>query len=175
MLREIVKFTVYTYMYEKFYNLIDSRPKVVELLDGSLKGEELDAEIDRYRKVLDKYPRDLQILGLGVTGHLAANEPGTAFDNRLFLADSDESTIQSTMGYNNLTREEAPSQMLTLGLADIMEAKTVLLVASGERKAKAVRDTIEGPINEDCPATILRAHPNAIFIIDEAAGSLLSK
>src|SRR5699024_4484809 len=122
-----------------------------------------------------KYPRDLQILGLGVNGHLGANEPGTPFDSRLFLADSDESTIQSTMGYQNLTREEAPTQMLTLGLADMMEAKKVLLVASGERKAEAVKATIEGPINEDCPASILRAHPNAIFIIDDAAASLLDK
>lgn len=169
------KFTVYTYMHEKFYDLINSRPKVVELLDGSLLGEELNSELERYRKILDKYPRDLQVLGLGVTGHLAANEPGASFDTRLFLADSDESTIQSTMGYNNLTREEAPTQMLTLGLADIMEAKTILLVASGKRKAQAVKDTIEGPINEECPATILRAHPNTIFIIDEDAGSLLSE
>lgn len=166
-------FTVHSYMYNKFYNLIQSHPKVIELLDGSL--EDLDAEINRYRKVLDQYPRDLQILGLGVNGHLAANEPGEAFDSRLFLADSDESTIQSTMLYQGLTREEAPTQMLTLGLADIMEAKQVLLVASGERKAQAVKDTIEGPINEECPATILRAHPNSIFIIDEAAGSLLTK
>jgi len=167
------KFTVYSYMYHKFYNLIQSQPKMIELLDGSL--DDLDAEIKRYKEVLDTYPRDLQILGLGVNGHLAANEPGAPFDSRLFLADSDESTIQSTMLYQNLTRSEAPTQMLTLGLADIMEAKQVLLVASGERKAKAVKDTIEGPISEDCPATILRAHPNAVFIIDESAGSLLSK
>ena len=167
------KFTVYSYMYNKFYNLIQSQPKMIELLDGSF--DDLDAEMKRYKKVLDTYPRDLQILGLGVNGHLAANEPGASFDSRLFLADSDESTIQSTMLYQNLTRNEAPTQMLTLGLADIMEAKQVLLVASGERKAKAVKDTIEGPISEDCPATILRTHPNAIFIIDESAGSLLSK
>ena len=167
------KFTVYSYMYHKFYNLIQAQPKMIELLDGSL--DDLDTEIKRYKEVLDTYPRDLQILGLGVNGHLAANEPGAPFDSRLFLADSDESTIQSTMLYQNLTRSEAPTQMLTLGLADIMEAKQVLLVASGERKAKAVKDTIEGPISEDCPATILRTHPNAVFIIDESAGSLLSK
>lgn len=166
-------FTIYTYMYTQFYNLISQKPKVIELFDGSTK--QLQAEIERYRQVLAQYPRDLQILGLGVNGHLAANEPGASFQSRVFLADSDESTIQSTMLYQNLTREEAPTQMLTLGLADIMESKQVLLVASGERKAQAVKDTIEGPIDERCPATILRAHPNAIFIIDEAAGSLLTK
>jgi len=166
-------FTVYTFMHTQFYNLISQKPKAIEFLDGSTK--QLQAEIDRYRQVLAQYPRDLQILGLGVNGHLAANEPGTSFQSRVFLADSDESTIQSTMRYQNLTREEAPTQMLTLGLADIMEAKQVLLVASGERKARAVKDTIEGPIDESCPATILRTHPNAIFIIDEAAGSMLTQ
>ncbi len=166
-------FTVYTFMHTQFYNLISQKPKAIEFLDGGTK--QLQAEIDRYRQVLAQYPRDLQILGLGVNGHLAANEPGTSFQSRVFLADSDESTIQSTMRYQNLTREEAPTQMLTLGLADIMEAKQVLLVASGERKAQAVKDTIEGPIDESCPATILRTHPNAIFIIDEAAGSLLTQ
>lgn len=166
-------FTVYTYMHKKFYDLITKHPKVIELLDGSL--EDHQSEIDRFKYVLEKYPRDLQIVGLGVNGHLGANEPGTPFDSRIFLADSDESTIQSTMLYNNLTREEAPSQMITLGLADIMEAKEILLVASGERKAQAVKETIEGPISVDCPATVLRNHPNVTFIIDSAAASLLSK
>ncbi|MEH7379006.1 glucosamine-6-phosphate deaminase [Bacillus sp. JJ1533] len=166
-------FSVYTYMQQKFYSLIKAQPKVVELLDGSL--EDLQSEINRYNAVLKKYPRDLQIVGLGVNGHLGANEPGTSFNSRLFHADSDESTIQSTMLYQNLTREEAPTQMLTLGLADIMEAKEVLLVASGQRKAEAVKATVEGPINEECPASILRAHPNAILIIDEAAASLITK
>src|SRR5690606_7826964 len=113
-------FTVYTYMYKKFYDLIKSKPAYIGLLDGSLK--DTQAEINRYNEVLKKYPRDLQIVGLGVNAHLAANEPGTSFNSRLFLADSDESTIQSTMQYHNLSREEAPTQMLTMGLADIMEA-----------------------------------------------------
>ncbi|MBC1651654.1 glucosamine-6-phosphate deaminase, partial [Listeria booriae] len=68
-----------------------------------------------------------------------------------------------------------PSQMLTLGLADMMDAKQILVTASGERKAEAVKGLLEGPIDERCPASILRNHPNVVFIIDEAAGSLLTK
>src|SRR5690625_3583040 len=151
-------FTVYTYMHKKFYDLIKQKPKYIGLLDGSVK--DTQAEINRYKKVLEKYPRDLQIVGLGTNAHLAANEPGTPFDSRMFLADSDESTIQSTMAYQNLTREEAPTQMLTMGLADIMEAKHVLVASSGKRKAEAVKCTLEGPITEECPASILRKHPN---------------
>ncbi|MEK3889392.1 glucosamine-6-phosphate deaminase [Bacillus sp. FSL K6-3431] len=164
-------FTVYTYMHKKFYDLIKSKPTYIGLLDGDV--EDTQAEIERYKEILRKYPRDLQIVGLGVNAHLAANEPGTSFNSRLFLADSDESTIQSTMGYHNLSQEEAPTQMLTMGLADIMEAKHILVASSGERKAEAVKATLEGPINEDCPASILRTHPNVTFIMDDAAASLL--
>lgn len=166
-------FSVYTYMHKNFYDLIKSKPSYIGLIDGSLK--DAQAEMDRYNEVLKKYPRDLQIVGLGTNAHLAANEPGTSFQSRLFLADSDQSTIDSTMGYHNLTPEEAPSQMITMGLADIMEGKHILVASSGVRKAEAVRATLEGPINEDCPASILRAHPNVTFIMDDAAASLLEK
>lgn len=166
-------FTVYTYMHDKFYDLINTQPKYIGLLDGSV--EDAQTELERYNEILKKYPRDLQIVGLGVNGHLAANEPGTSFNSRLFLADSDESTILSTMRYQNLSREQAPTQMLSMGLADIMEAKHILVASSGERKANAVRATLEGAINEKCPASILRAHPNVTFIMDNAAASLLEK
>lgn len=167
------KFSVYKYMHEKFYNLINEKPHYIGLLDGSV--EDVDAELARYRKVLDQFPRDLQIVGLGVNAHLAANEPGTSFQSRLFLANSDQSTIDSTIGYHDLKVEEAPTQMLTMGLADIMEAKHILVASSGKRKAQAVKETLEGTISEDCPASILRTHPNVTFIMDEAAASLLKK
>lgn len=167
------KYSVYNYMHQNFYDLIKEHPKYIGLIDGSV--EDVDKEIARYKEVLNKYPRDLQIVGLGVNAHLAANEPGTSFNSRLFLADSDDSTIESTMQYHNLTPEEAPSQMITMGLADIMEAKHILVASSGVRKAQAVKDTLEGPITEDCPASILRNHPNVTFIMDEAAASLLTK
>ncbi len=86
-----------------------------------------------------------------------------------------ESTIQSTMQYHGLTREEAPTQMITMGLADIMEADQILVASSGIRKAEAVKGTLEGPVTEDCPASILQKHPNVIFIMDEEAASLLKK
>ncbi|MBC1798587.1 glucosamine-6-phosphate deaminase [Listeria booriae] len=166
-------FTVYNYMHQKFYDQIKKQPKEIALLDGSLAS--FDEEIARYNKILQANKRDLQILGLGVNAHLGANEPGTPFDARLFLADSDDSTINSTMLYYKVSREEAPEQMLTLGLADMMEAEQILVTASGTRKAEAVKATLEGPITVDCPASILQNHPNVVFIIDEEAGSLLTK
>ena len=166
-------FTVYSYMYQKFYDLIQSKPKYIGLIDGSIG--DVQQEVNRYNDVLNKYPRHLQIVGLGVNAHLGANEPGTSFDSRLFLANSVESTIQSTMKYHGLTRVEAPTQMITMGLADIMDAKHILVASSGVRKAQAVKDTLEGPIEEGCPASILQRHPSVTFIMDEEAASLLSK
>lgn len=166
-------FTVHNYMHQKFYDQIKKKPRKIGLLDGSLPS--FDEEIARYNTILQANKRDLQILGLGVNAHLGANEPGTPFDSRLFLADSDDSTINSTMLYYKVSREEAPEQMLTLGLADMMEAEQILVTASGTRKAEAVKATLEGPITIECPASILQNHPNVVFIIDEAAGSLLTK
>jgi glucosamine-6-phosphate deaminase len=166
-------FTVYRYMHNKLYNLINKQPKRIELLDGST--DNIVQEIARYGKILRDNPRDLQILGLGVNGHLGANEPGTPAEATLFLADSVESTIQSTMLYNNLARHEAPVQMLTLGLADIMSARQILVTASGTRKAQAVKEMLEGPISEKCPASLLQRHANVTLILDRDAASLLSK
>ncbi|QIQ21826.1 glucosamine-6-phosphate deaminase [Zophobihabitans entericus] len=166
-------YNVYTYMHKKLYDLIKSRPKVIGLMDASVTDRQ--AELNRYNQILAKYPRDLQIVGLGVNGHLGANEPGTSFDSRLFFAKSDESTVQSTMLYNGLTRDEAPEGMMTLGLADIMDAKQVLVTASGKRKAEAVKGMIEGPITIDVPASILQKHPNVVVVLDEDAASLLTQ
>lgn len=167
------KFTVYNYMHKKFYNLIIEKPKEIHLIDGSVDDIRIEDEINRYSRVLKNNPRDLQILGLGTNGHLGANEPGTPFDSKLFLANSHQSTIESTIKYHNLSKENAPSQMITMGYKDILSSKTILVAASGVHKAKAVKNMLQGPINEENPASVLRLHPNVICIIDKDAASLL--
>src|SRR5699024_9089844 len=81
------KFTVYTYMHKKFYDLIKSKPKFIGLMDGSVSN--IHKEIDRYNEILTKYPRDLQIVGLGTNANLAANETVKSFYSQILLADSD--------------------------------------------------------------------------------------
>jgi glucosamine-6-phosphate deaminase len=164
-------YAVYSYMHSKFYDRIKFKPRVIELLDGSL--DDLQKEIRRYKRILEKYPRDLQLLGLGVNGHLGANEPHTPFNKRIFLADSAESTIESTMAYSSLTRENTPTQMITLGLADIFDAKKIILGAYGMKKAMAVKAALKGPISEDCPASLLQKHSNTVVVLDKDAASLL--
>lgn len=169
------KFSVYTYMHNKFYNLIKMKPLEIHLIDGSVSKDRIQDEIDRYSKILENNPRDLQILGLGTNAHLGANEPGTAFHQDIFVANSHQSTIESTISYHNLEAEEAPSQMITMGYKEIMEAKTILVAASGKRKAQAVYDMFHADINPETPASILRTHPNVICILDKEAASLLGE
>ncbi|SDF68605.1 glucosamine-6-phosphate deaminase [Fontibacillus panacisegetis] len=166
-------YTVRTFMYKNLYNLVNGEPKNIFLIDG--EAQDTDKEIARYKEILNQFPRDIQLLGLGTNGHIGANEPGTPFDSTMFLAQHDESTIQSTMKEYGITREEAPTEMLTLGFAEILKAEKVLLIASGKHKAEAVKALLEGEITPDCPATALRNCDNAIVIIDEDAASLLEK
>ncbi len=166
-------YSVYHFMNEHLYDKIQNKPREIHMMDA--EAEDKDRELRRYSEVLKAHPRDIQLLGLGTNGHVGANEPGTPADSTLFVADSCESTIQATQDLFGLKREETPVQMFTMGLTEIMEAECVILAASGEKKAEAVKAVVEGEITEQVPASILRNHKNFIFVVDEAAASLLSE
>jgi len=157
-------YTFRTYMYENLLNLIPTQPKQVYLIDGETTDPE--GEIERYKRLLAENKRNLQLLGLGTNGHIGANEPGTPFDSTMFLATHEDSTIESTMKEYGITREEAPTEMFTLGFNEILEAKKVVLLVSGAHKAEAVKALLEGDITPECPATALRNHDNVITIIE---------
>lgn len=165
------QYSVYSFMKSHLYDLIKSQPKEIHMMNA--EAEDKQAEIERYRKLLEENPRDIQLLGLGINGHIGANEPVTSFNSTLFVADSHKSTIEATKNLFNLTFEETPTQMFTMGFKEIMEAKCVILAASGIKKADAVKKIIEGKITEEVPASILKKHSNFIFIIDKEAASLL--
>ncbi|MFL1695295.1 glucosamine-6-phosphate deaminase [Weissella kandleri] len=131
-----------------------------------------DAEAARYDTILEKYPRDLQILGLGRNGHIGFNEPGTSFESTTHEVDLTESTIEANARFFT-NKEEVPKQAYSMGIKSIMEAKQILVVAYGENKAEAIKAMIEGPVSEDVPASVLQKHDNVIVILDEAAASKL--
>lgn len=166
-------YTVHTFMFERLYNLLKYKPKYFDMFNAGAKNKEF--EILRYKHIMEMYPRDIQLMGLGTNGHIGACEPGTPFETSAFCAEHKESTIESTMKLYNITREQAPTHMFTLGFKEIMAAKMPLLIASGKSKAEAVRRLLEEPVNASCPASYLRNHPNFVFIIDEEAASLLRK
>ncbi len=141
------------------------------------KGQgDIDEECNMYNKLLAENPIDIQLLGIGSNGHIGFNEPGTSFDSVTHKVDLKESTIQDNARlFFNGKIEDVPTQAVSMGIANIMAAKKVLLIACGENKAKAIKGMVEEEKTVDLPASCLQDHPDCVLIVDEAAASLLTK
>lgn len=115
---------------------------------------------------------DLQILGIGSDGHIAFNEPGTSFDSLTHVADLAESTIvDNSRLFNDIS--EVPTKAVTMGLRSIMNAKKIVLIATGKNKANAIKALLSGKKDINCPASILIDHPDCTIYVDEEAYSLV--
>jgi glucosamine-6-phosphate deaminase len=115
---------------------------------------------------------DLQILGIGANGHIGFNEPTSSLSSRTRI----KTLTQQTLTDNSRLFKEGeaqPTMAMTMGIATIMDARYVLLMATGESKAKAVNTMITGPVSAMCPASALQMHENAIILLDKAAASQL--
>jgi glucosamine-6-phosphate deaminase len=115
---------------------------------------------------------DLQVLGLGVNGHLGFNQPGAPFDAGARLAEMD-GELEARIRRETSTPPDEPLGGITLGLGSIMRSRKILLVAKGASKAEIVRQMLRGPVTPDVPASILQLHPDCEFLLDSAAASLL--
>ncbi|MFN4058783.1 MAG: glucosamine-6-phosphate deaminase [Roseinatronobacter sp.] len=116
---------------------------------------------------------DLQVLGIGINGHIGFNEPGSAFGSRTRPVALATSTIATNRAHF-ANPDEMPTQAITMGIATIGEARTCVLLAHGTSKAQAIAAMIEGPISTDCPASCLQSHRDVTVILDESAARLLS-
>jgi len=124
--------------------------------------------------MLKKVSIDIQLLGIGGNGHIGFNEPGTPVDAETHVVDLTEKTIADNSRFFIPLGEETPTQAVSMGLASIMRSKKILLIASGANKADAVYRMVNDPISVDCPATILRNHPDVTVIVDAEAGAKLA-
>ena len=115
---------------------------------------------------------DLQLLGIGNNGHIGFNEPGTPFELEVTCVNLTDDTIEANKRFFD-KKEDVPKQAYTMGIKVIMHAKKILLVVSGEKKAKAIAKTIYGPVTPDVPASILQLHNDVTIVGDEAAFSKL--
>lgn len=159
-----------TFMRENLFNHINIDLANTNIPNG--KAANLQKECARYTALLEKTPRTIQLLGLGSDGHIGFNEPGSPFSGHTHIADLTESTIKDNSRlFSNI--DEVPRTAITMGIADIMQSETALLLASGKGKARAVLAMVKGDISEDCPASILQKHPNAVIILDKEAAALL--
>ncbi|MGY4884640.1 MAG: glucosamine-6-phosphate deaminase [Nanobdellota archaeon] len=143
------------YMFNNLFNKINVKKENIHLLDGNSKKP--DKECKYYEENIKKNPIDIQILGIGVNGHVAFNEPGSQEDSKTRLVE--------------LTHIKGKA--LTMGISTIMKSKKLLLLASGKKKAKVVLDLIKGKPSKNLPASFLKKHKNITLIIDKKAGSLI--
>ncbi|WP_251545572.1 glucosamine-6-phosphate deaminase [Limosilactobacillus caecicola] len=160
-----------SYAYFMQHNLFNQKPFAHSYIPNGLAND-ITKEVSRYDQVLADNPVDLQILGIGRNGHIGFNEPGTPFNSKTHEVQLTQSTIDANSRFF-ANKEDVPRSALSMGMASIMQAKSILLEAYGDAKADAIAQTIEGPVTENVPASILQRHPNVTIIVDEAAASKL--
>lgn len=159
------------YMREHLFNRLAFAPHQSFLPDGLCT--DLAEQCQMYSKyIVEAGGIDLQLLGIGTNGHIGFNEPGTCFQSRTHVvALSERTRIDNGRFFDSMA--QVPTHAITLGLQDIMEAKNILLLITGANKAQVTLDLYNSTINESMPASIIKQHPNAMIIIDEAAAVLL--
>ncbi len=147
-------------------------------IDINKENTHVPCGIGDYEKAASEYDQmiadaggiDLQILGIGSDGHIAFNEPGTSFDSLTHVAELAQSTINDNSRFFN-SIEEVPTKAVTMGLASIMKAKKIVLIATGVNKADAIQGLLQGLITEKLPCSILRKHPDVTIYVDHDAYS----
>jgi glucosamine-6-phosphate deaminase len=163
------------YMWENLFNHINVRKENVYLPLGTVPREEVEAHTRAYEQaIVDAGGIDYQILGIGKTGHIGFNEPGSGKTSRTRLIALDTITRRDASA-DFFGEDNVPAEAITMGVATIMDAHEVALVATGEHKAEVVRRAVEGKIDPDVAATYLQEHPNATFYVDPAAAAELTR
>ena len=165
------KESYYAFMHHHLFDRVGIKEENTHLPNGL--AEELDKACTEYEEMLKKVSIDVQLLGIGSNGHIGFNEPGTPADSETHVVNLTENTIRDNSRFFIPLGEETPTQAVSMGLASIMRSKKIVLVASGANKADAVYRMVNGEITVDCPATILRNHPDVTVIVDAEAGMKL--
>ena len=159
----------HSFMHANLFDKIDIKSENINILDGNAPDKA--AECRRFDEKMEKTGIDLQLLGIGNNGHIGFNEPAESFTEGSFMVELTESTIAANSRY--FPDGDMPRQALTMGIASIMRAKKIVLIAMGEAKAQAVFDMVKGPVTPACPASVLQNHPDAVILLDKSAAGLL--
>lgn len=166
----------YSYFMNKhLFKETDFKNSHVRIPQGNIPTKDVSSYCKKYEKEIDDSGGiDLQILGIGQNGHLGFNEPGSDFNSSTSIVTLSNNTLKANARFFS-SLSEVPKQAITMGLGTIFKAKKIIVLASGENKAEAVATMIEGNLNKNCPATLLKLHPNVTVIIDKLAASKLKK
>lgn len=164
------------FMNEHLFDHLDIKKENIHIPDGTLKGaENIRAFCEEYEQRIEAFGGiDLQVLGIGRTGHIGFNEPGSILSSKTRMVRLDRVTkLDAASDFFGL--EHVPQRAITMGVGTIMAAKKVILMAWGEGKSKIVQEAVEGAIRETIPATFLQQHQNCNYVLDEAAASQLTR
>lgn len=163
------------FMWENLFSHVDIDAANVHIPDGSLARHDVDAACAAYEEaILAAGGIDFQLLGIGKTGHIGFNEPGSGEQSRTRLVHLDSITRRDAAA-DFFGEENVPREALTMGIATIMAAREVAILATGEHKSGIVRRAVEGEIDRKVAATFLQRHPNTTFYVDDAAAVDLTR
>lgn len=165
----------YYFMHQHLFNHIDINPNNINIPCGTIPLDELHQYcIDYDLKIKEYGGLDFQLLGIGRTGHIGFNEPGSHYNSgtRSITLDhvTREDAAPSFLGIDNV-----PKKAITMGIGTVKKAKRIVLLAWGHNKASIVKETIEGEITSEVPATYLQEHPNTTFILNDEASQELTR
>lgn len=157
----------YYFMHEHLFNHVNIPEESTNVPDGT--ASDGDSECVRYEALIRELGgQDLQLLGLGHNGHIGFNEPSDSFAKTTHCVDLQERTIEANKRFF-ASADDVPKQAYTMGIGTIMQAKKILIIASGEDKADIIRDAFFGPVTPRVPASILQFHPDVTLVADVAA------
>lgn len=163
------------FMWENLFSHVDVRAEQVHIPRGDLPRDQVESACRDYESAIAHAGGiDFQILGVGKTGHIGFNEPGSGVDSRTRLVHLDAVTRRDAAA-DFFGEEFVPKQAVTMGVATILEAREIAILATGEHKASIVRRAVEGEVNHEVAATFLQRHPNTTFYVDRAAGAALTR
>jgi glucosamine-6-phosphate deaminase len=165
----------HAFMWENLFSHIDIPASQVHLLPGTLTREESEAACHAYEAAIAAAGGiDFQLLGIGKTGHIGFNEPGSGRESRTRMVTLDAVTRKDAAA-DFFGENHVPREALTMGVASILYAREIAILATGEHKATIVRRAVEGAVDLDVAATFLQAHPNTTFYLDDAASAELTR
>lgn len=161
------------FMFERLFDHVDIDPANVHLPSGTAAVDEVTAHCAEYEAAIAAAGGlDLQLLGIGRNGHIGFNEPGAEASSRTRMVHLHPVTREDAAGdfggINNV-----PATAISMGVATILSARQIVMVALGAKKAAIVRQMVDGPVTPDVPATYLHRHPNVAVFLDEPAASQL--
>ena len=163
------------FMWENFFSHVDVRPENVHIPRGDVPRDGVEAMCAEYEAAIARAGGiDFQLLGIGKTGHIGFNEPGSGASSRTRLVHLDAVTRRDAAA-DFFGEEFVPKEAVTMGVATILDAREIALLATGEHKAGMIRRSVEGEINLEIAATFLQRHPNTTFYVDLAAGAELTR